>query len=146
MSDSFVDTKLRDKVKWSLPWLLRYPAWRAGEFFNRTKESQPPGHLIFIVANHFEPGLGNPALERLEKWCELARATGDALRDHDGTPFRHTNFFPAEQYERRCWKCSLVYRQMVTEKWRSICITAWIGQTRLRTRGSAVGNFSRRAG
>jgi hypothetical protein len=30
----------------------------------------------------------------------LARTTGDAIRDHDGTPFRHTNFFPAEQYER----------------------------------------------
>jgi hypothetical protein len=24
-----------------------------------------------------------------------------AIRDHDGTPFRHTNFFPAEQYEFR---------------------------------------------
>jgi hypothetical protein len=100
MSDSFVNTKLRDKVKWSLPWLLRYPAWRAGEFISRAKESSGPGHLIFTVANHFEPGLGAAALERQEKWCELARATGDAIRDHDGTPFRHTNFFPAEQYER----------------------------------------------
>jgi len=53
-----------------------------------------------VVANHFEPGLGDPALRRVEKWCELARATGDAILDHDGTPFRHTNFFPAEQYER----------------------------------------------
>lgn len=100
MSDSFVNTKLRDKVKWSLPWLLRYPAWRAGEFVSRAKGPSGSSHLIFIVANHFEPGLGKPALERLEKWCELARATGDAIRDHDGTPFRHTNFFPAEQYER----------------------------------------------
>ena len=99
MSNSFVNTKLRDKVKWSLPWLLRYPAWRAGEFVSRAK-SNSSTHLVFIVANHFEPGLGRPALERLEKWCELARATGDAIRDHDGTPFRHTNFFPAEQYER----------------------------------------------
>jgi hypothetical protein len=100
MSDSFVNTKLRDKVKWSLPWLLRYPAWRASEFLSRATASSGPRHLIFVVANHFEPGLGIPALERLEKWCDLARATGDALRDHDGTPFRHTNFFPAEQYER----------------------------------------------
>ena len=100
MSDSFKNTKLRDKVKWSLPWLLRYPAWRAGEFVSRAKESNGSTHLVFIVANHFEPGLGRPALARLEKWCELARATGEAIRDHDGTPFRHTNFFPAEQYER----------------------------------------------
>lgn len=100
MSDSFVNTTLRDKVKWSLPWLLRYPAWRANEFISRSQGICGPSHLVFVVANHFEPGLGAPALERLERWCELARSTGDAIRDHDGTPFRHTNFFPAEQYER----------------------------------------------
>ena len=100
MADNFVNTKLGDKVRWSLPWLLRYPAWRAGEFVSRLKDPGSTGHLIFVVANHFEPGLGQPALTRLEKWCEMARATGNALRDHDGTPFRHTNFFPAEQYER----------------------------------------------
>jgi hypothetical protein len=100
MADNFENTKLRDKVKWSLPWLLRYPAWRAGEVVNRFRDSSGPSHLIFVVANHFEPGLGSAALRRLEKWCELARATGDEIRDHDGTPFRHTNFFPAEQYER----------------------------------------------
>lgn len=100
MPDNFENTKLRDKVRWSLPWLLRYPAWRAGEFVSRARESIGPSHLVFVVANHFEPGLGQPAIKRLEQWCELARATGDAIRDHDGTPFRHTNFFPAEQYER----------------------------------------------
>src|SRR6266480_267113 len=100
MTDNFVDTKLREKVRWSLPWLLRYPAWRAHEFVRRINDPGSAGHLIFVVANHFEPGLGQPALTRLEKWCQLARATGDVLRDHDGTPFRHTNFFPAEQYER----------------------------------------------
>lgn len=100
MADDFVNTTFPDKVRWSLPWLLRYPAWRAGEFISRPKSSDGPNHLIFLVANHFEPGLGDVAMARLEKWCELARATGDAIRDHDGTPFRHTNFFPAEQYER----------------------------------------------
>jgi hypothetical protein len=99
MADNFENTTLLDKLKWSLPWLLRYPAWRAGEFLSRARESSGPKHLVFVVANHFEPGLGEKALRRVEKWCELARATGDALRDHDGTPFRHTNFFPAEQYE-----------------------------------------------
>lgn len=100
MSDDFVNTKISDKLKWSLPWLLRYPAWRAGEIVRRSKDSRSPTHLIFLVANHFEPGLGATALRRVERWCELARATGDAIRDCDGTPFRHTNFFPAEQYER----------------------------------------------
>jgi len=100
MSDDFVNTKLIDKLKWSLPWLLRYPAWRAGEAVRRSGASNGPLHLIFLVANHFEPGLGTTAIRRLERWCELARSTGDAIRDEDGTPFRHTNFFPAEQYER----------------------------------------------
>jgi len=100
MVDDFVSTKWVDKVKWSLPWLLRYPAWRAGELVSRARDSSGPTHLIFVVANHFEPGLGHTALRRVEKWCDLARATGDSIRDHDGTPFRHTNFFPAEQYER----------------------------------------------
>jgi hypothetical protein len=50
------------------------------------------------VANHFEPSLGKEGLAELEAWCKLARVTGNAIRDHDDTPFRHTNFFPAEQY------------------------------------------------
>ena len=99
MADDFVNTKLTDKVRWSLPWLARYPFWRVGEIARRPSRLNQT-HLIFVVANHFEPGLGDAALRRQEKWCELARTTGDAIRDHDGTPFRHTNFFPAEQYER----------------------------------------------
>ena len=98
--NSFVDTKLLDKFRWSLPWLLRYPFWRSREFFSGLSGSASPRHLVFLVANHFEPGLGPESFERLEAWCKLARATGDAVRDHDGTPFRHTNFFPAEQYDR----------------------------------------------
>ncbi len=98
MADEFVNTRMIDKLRWSLPWLVRYPGWRLGEMARRTPDTSR--HLIFVVANHFEPGLGDEALRRLEKWCELARATGDVVKDHDGTPFRHTNFFPAEQYER----------------------------------------------
>ena len=35
----------------------------------------------------------------VDRWCKLAVRTGRSLRDHDGTPFRHTYFFPAEQYD-----------------------------------------------
>ncbi len=87
-----------EKLRWSLPWLLRYPVWRAHEW---AKRANGPKHLIFLVANHFEPAVTDNGLVQLEHWCELARSTGNAVRDHDGTPFRHTNFFPAEQYERR---------------------------------------------
>lgn len=89
---------ISEKLRWSLPWLLRYPAWRAREWARRTRDSSAPRHLIFLVANHFEPPIGPEGLPQLEKWCKLARATGNAVRDHEGTPFRHTNFFPAEQY------------------------------------------------
>lgn len=99
MADDFVNIRLIDKVRWSLPWLMRYPFWRAGEIARRPNGLSRT-HVIFVVANHFEPGLGDQALRRLEEWSKLARTTGEAIRDHDGTPFRHTNFFPAEQYER----------------------------------------------
>src|SRR6185312_11930875 len=88
-----------EKLRWSLPWLWRYPFWRAREFASRS--AHKPVHLIILVANHFEPAVTDDGLVQLEKWCKLARSTGDAVRDHDGTPFRHTNFFPAEQYEPR---------------------------------------------
>jgi len=94
-SDSIVE-----KLKWSLPWLVRYPVWRLQEIFSRSSVTEPT-HIIFLIADHFEPGMGDEGLFRLDKWCETARATGDRIRDHDGTAFRHTNFFPAEQYDYR---------------------------------------------
>ena len=96
---AFIDTTFLEKFRWSLPWLLRYPFWRMREFAASLSESSEQQHLIFLVANHFEPGVGAEGVARVESWSKLARNTGNALRDHDGTPFRHTNFFPAEQYD-----------------------------------------------
>lgn len=108
MNESFLE-----RVLYNLPWLCRYPAWRLKELIRRVTENVEDPHLILIIANHFEPayneepnhagGMGIPLsedaqIQRLEIWCEMARATGNAVRDHDGTPFRHTNFYPAEQY------------------------------------------------
>jgi hypothetical protein len=94
------DATFLQKLRWSLPWLLRYPFWRAGEITRRAFEPSGKTHVIFLVANHYEPGTGRQAIPRVEQWMKLARETGNAIRDHDGTPFRHTNFYPAEQYER----------------------------------------------
>jgi hypothetical protein len=63
-------------------------------------------HLIINVANHYEPawrqGGGRHDLRtqiaKVESWCSEARLTGNAVRDHDGAAFQHTNFYPAEQY------------------------------------------------
>jgi hypothetical protein len=103
------------KLGASLPWLSRYPFWRASELIKRLTENVDVAHLILVVANHFEPGYNEEPNEqgglgitldwatqqrRLEKWCILARGIGESIRDHDNTPFRHTNFYPAEQYHR----------------------------------------------
>lgn len=96
------------KLAWSLPWLLRYPLWRAASEVRRITETSEQQHLIFVIANHFEPGwhASGQILDlatqqrRLEDWCEQAESIGEAVRDHDGTSFRHTNFYPAEQYHR----------------------------------------------
>ncbi len=92
------------KLKSSLPWLARYPFVRAKSFLE--KDSDLPKHIIFTVANHFEPSWSKNGLldldtqrRRLDKWHQLARKTGEAVIDSDGTKFRHTNFFPAEQYD-----------------------------------------------
>jgi len=94
------ESTLSQKLKWSFPWLMRYPFWRANEIFRRLKEPQSKSHVIIVVANHWEPGTGKQAIPRVEEWMKLASETGNAVRDHDGTPFRHTNFYPAEQYDR----------------------------------------------
>jgi hypothetical protein len=67
-------------------------------------------HLILSVADHFEPsivphdGLARVPLDeqerRLERWCSLYPKIFDTWRDHDGRPFVHTYFYPAEQYDR----------------------------------------------
>ena len=64
-------------------------------------------HIVIVIANHFEPGWSaNGVLDletqkrRLDDWHEKARKIGEAVRDSDNTKFRHTNFYPAEQYDR----------------------------------------------
>lgn len=96
------------KLVRSLPWLARYPFWRAREMVSRLTEDSPPQHLLIMVANHFEPSWRKEGgflslteqMVRTEEWCRMARTTGASVRDSDGKPFCHTNFYPAEQYHR----------------------------------------------
>ncbi|MBK8466523.1 MAG: hypothetical protein IPL32_11885 [Chloracidobacterium sp.] len=97
------DTSFSTKLRWNLPWLARYPLSRAASFLEQTAFEKK--HLIITVANHFEPGWSeNGVLDhkaqmtRLKAYHKMARETGEAVRDVDGTKFRHTNFYPAEQY------------------------------------------------
>ncbi len=100
-----------DKLKWSLPWLSHYPLWRAGATTRRwlsALKGADRAHLILFVANHFEPSWDerrsvvdlSAQCARVDEWCEQARAIGRAVKDSDGTPYRHTYFYPAEQYYR----------------------------------------------
>src|SRR5262249_17925159 len=97
------------KLKWSAPWLARYPFWRAATALRSTREYSATQHLIVLVANHYEPGWKEDGsswdldtqARKVESWVKQGRPTGAALRDHDGTPFRHTYFYPGEQYHRR---------------------------------------------
>jgi hypothetical protein len=104
-----------EKLVASLPWLLRYPFWRTNELLRRASAPDGVTHLILVIANHLEPGYNEEPNDsggygiildwdtqqrRLDHWCTQARAIGEAIHDHDGTPFRHTNFYPAEQYHR----------------------------------------------
>ena len=98
------DPTFLTKLGWNLPWLVRYP-W--SRLFKSTMERTAfeKKHIIVTVANHFEPAWAESGvldhksqLRRLNAYHKMARETGDAVRDVDGTKFRHTNFYPAEQY------------------------------------------------
>lgn len=98
------ETTYLTKLKWNLPWLVRYPFVRGKSFLERNAFEKK--HVIFTVANHFEPSWKRNGLldldaqrRRLDDYHKLARKTGEAVRDADGTKFRHTNFYPAEQYD-----------------------------------------------
>lgn len=68
-----------------------------------------PVHLIMAVADHFEPAIDpedgrkrvpRPEQERrLEWWSREYPKAADRWRDHEGLPFVHTYFYPAEQYD-----------------------------------------------
>lgn len=92
------------KLSYGMRWLPNY-------FWQRISRRVPRGpvHLMIALADHFEPAIvpGNgyaraPYAEqtrRLETWCDqYPRLVGD-WPDHDGHFFKHTYFYPAEQYD-----------------------------------------------
>jgi hypothetical protein len=94
-----------DKVRSTLRWLPTSVWQRVVRRATRVR----PIHLLIAVADHFEPGIlpDSPHLfasrdeqeQRLERWCCEYPKMADRHRDVEGRPFRHTYFFPAEQYD-----------------------------------------------
>lgn len=100
------ENSLLTKLKWNLPWLVRYPFERTKSILQQTAFEKK--HIIFTIADHFEPAWSVNGIlnldqqrRRLDEYYNLARKTGENLRDADGTKFRHTNFYPAEQYDKQ---------------------------------------------
>jgi hypothetical protein len=100
------DMTLPEKVRHNLRWLPTF-AWQRITSLSRDGGAV---HLIIGLADHFEPSImpGAPATyaaqdereRRVERWCrEYPKVVGE-WRDSDGMVFRHTYFFPAEQYEK----------------------------------------------
>ena len=91
---------------------LSYGRWLPGYAWQRLTRSSPRGvlHLIFALADHFEPAIvpengraRAPFSEqerRVEHWCYEYPRSVDSWRDREGRPLVHTYFYPAEQYDR----------------------------------------------
>jgi hypothetical protein len=68
-----------------------------------------PVHLMLALADHFEPAIDPtdgqkraPRIEqerRVEFWRREYPKVAERCRDHEGRPFVHTYFYPAEQYD-----------------------------------------------
>lgn len=93
-----------EKIQTTLPWLPGY-LWQ--RIVRRTLLKRPV-HLIIALADHFEPSF-LPLLKtvdrdeqerRLERWCREYPKVVEDSPDDDGYLFRHTYFYPAEQYEK----------------------------------------------
>ncbi|HEX8817045.1 MAG TPA: hypothetical protein VF753_16230 [Terriglobales bacterium] len=95
-----------DKLRGTLPWMPAY-GW---QWLSRSVRRVRPHHLIISLADHFEPAIlpetgGERAArrlqeQRLESWCNRYPHAVADWPDHDGRSFRHTYFYPAEQYDK----------------------------------------------
>ena len=85
---------------------LWLPAFISGDWAGR-RERRHGGdwqvvHVLFCVADHFEPGVAKPGIEverrRVNQWIHEYPRLVAGFRDADGRPPRHTFFYPAEEY------------------------------------------------
>lgn len=82
-------------------WLPGYLRARA----RRRARQAPSGqttHVLFCIADHYEPDHGRAPLERqrerVARWERDYRALAGEFRDSSGRPPQHSFFFPAEAY------------------------------------------------
>ena len=95
---------IASKLSYGTRWLPNY-------FWQMMSRRVPRGpvHLMIALADHFEPAIvpGNgfarasyeEQIQRLETWCDKYPRLVDKWPDADGYTFKHTYFYPAEQYD-----------------------------------------------
>ncbi len=83
-------------------WLPAY----LGSVLRRPRRVEGPRHLMFCIADHFEPLRGGASRETaagiVRKWVEEYPAIAGGFRDSDGMTPRHTFFYPQEEYDSGC--------------------------------------------
>jgi len=85
---------------------LWLPAWFkkdwAGMRKHNPRHGAGPTHILFCIADHFEPAHARPGVEaeqqRVTEWREAYPRLFSRFRDADGRPPQHTFFFPVEEY------------------------------------------------
>ena len=83
--------------------------WLAGYLksaMTRPKDVPGPRHLMFCLADHFEPFERNATQEKaaefVARWTAEFPAIAGKYRDADGMKPRHTFFYPQEEYDEDC--------------------------------------------
>jgi hypothetical protein len=83
--------------------------WLPGYLRARFRNGRPaldrgPLHVLFCIADHFEPGHGRAPLDkqrdRVARWTADYPKLAARFRDSTGRPPQHTFFFPIEEYQR----------------------------------------------
>lgn len=86
--------------------ILWLPAYLKRNWAGKREAPPPtrrgPVHVMFCLADHFEPGVFRPGIDverrRVEHWLRHYPEMAARFRDGDGEPPRHTFFYPAEEY------------------------------------------------
>lgn len=81
-------------------WLPAYLRGRLTSLFGAPRKR--PIHILFAIADHYEPDYGRPlpsvAIARVRRWLAEYPQMAACFRDADGRPPQHTFFYPAESY------------------------------------------------
>lgn len=86
-------------VKWKVYiWL---PDYVANVIRDGKKTTVRPTHIMFLFADHYEPGTGNKGADRNRLWLTKYEALADRHRDSYGRKPQHTWFYPYDQRNAR---------------------------------------------